>query len=61
MVNAARATPWPMVEPKTMFPVPAVNVRLLFPFTVLENMISPDPVEIEVVPPKLTARRKETS
>jgi len=63
MVSAASAPDPPMVEPKTMLPVPAVNVRLLFPFTVLENVISPapDPVEMEVVPCKFTARRKEIS
>ena len=50
-----------MVDPKIILPVPAVSVRLLFPFTALENVISPapDPVETEAVPVKFTALRKE--
>ena len=46
-----------------MLPVPAVKVRLLFPLTVLEKVMvpAPAPVDTEVVPVKLTARRKEAA
>lgn len=60
-VKAPRGVAPPKLPPNTMLPVPAVNVKDLFPFTVLESVIAPapEPEERALLPVKVMALAKE--
>jgi len=53
--NVERALDWPIVDPKTTLPAPAVRVRFWLPLIVLPKLMAPVPVVMEVAPVKETA------
>lgn len=60
-VKAFRGVVEPKFPPKTILPVPADKVRVLFPSIVLENVIlpAPEPVDKVETPAKVIGLAKE--